>query len=95
MCLSLILNDLRIPQAKDAKYLGLHLDRKLNWKKHIFIKRKQLGLQLEKMYWLLGNKSQLSTQKKIVIVQGNFQTYLGLRYIQLWGMASNSNIEIL
>jgi len=46
---------LRIPQAEDAKYLELYLDHKLNWKKYIFIKRKQL--QLEKMYWLLGSKS--------------------------------------
>jgi len=27
-----ILNSLRIPQAEDAKYLELHLDRRLNWK---------------------------------------------------------------
>jgi hypothetical protein len=26
------LNDLRIPRAKDAKYLGLHSDRRLSWK---------------------------------------------------------------
>jgi len=36
-----ILNGQRILQA-DAKYLGIHLDRRLNWKKYIFIKRKQL-----------------------------------------------------
>jgi len=35
----------------DDKYLGLHLERRLNWKKHIFTRRKQLGLQLGKMYW--------------------------------------------
>jgi len=38
---------LRIPQAEDAKYLGLHLDRRLNWK-NIFTERKQFGLQLGK-----------------------------------------------
>jgi len=32
---------LRIPQAEE--YLGLHLDHRLNWKKHILTKRKQLG----------------------------------------------------
>jgi len=31
---SVTLNGLRISQAEDAKYLGLHLDRKLDWKKH-------------------------------------------------------------
>jgi len=28
---------------------------------HIFTKRKQVGIQLGKIYWLLGNKSQLLT----------------------------------
>jgi len=40
-------------KSEDAKYLRLHLDRRLNWK-HIYTKHKQLGLQLRKMYWLLG-----------------------------------------
>jgi hypothetical protein len=52
-------------QAEEAKYLGLHLDRRLNWKKYILTKRKQLGLQLEKMYWLLGSKSELSAENKL------------------------------
>jgi len=47
------LNGLRIPQAEDAKYLGLYLDCRLNWEKRILTKRKQLGFQLRKMYWLL------------------------------------------
>jgi len=29
------LNGLRISRAKDARYLGLRLDRRLNWKKRI------------------------------------------------------------
>jgi hypothetical protein len=32
-----------LPQAEDVKYLGLHLDRRLTWHKHIFTKRKNLG----------------------------------------------------
>jgi hypothetical protein len=45
----IILNGLRIPQAEDAKYLGLSgsqtkLDKYIYIKRtHIFIKRKQLG----------------------------------------------------
>jgi len=39
-CPPVILNGLKIPQAEDAKYLELHLDRRLNWRKHIFTKRK-------------------------------------------------------
>jgi hypothetical protein len=44
----------QLPQAEEVKYLGLHLDRRLIWHKHIFAKRKHLGITLSKMYWLLG-----------------------------------------
>jgi len=39
-CPAITLNSLKIPQAEDAKYLELHLDRRLNWRKHIFTKQK-------------------------------------------------------
>jgi len=38
-CPPVTLNGQRIPQAEDAKYLGLHLDRRLNWRKYITIKQ--------------------------------------------------------
>jgi hypothetical protein len=46
------------------------------------------------MYWLLGHKSKLSTSNKLLI----YKTILKPIWtygIQLWGMASTSNIEIL
>jgi hypothetical protein len=46
------------------------------------------------MYWLLGRKSQLSLSNKLLL----YKTILKLIWtygIQLWGMASTSNIEIL
>jgi hypothetical protein len=58
------INNVQLPQEDDVKYLGVHLDRRLTWHKHIFAKRKQLGITLTKMYWLLGRKSKLSTSKK-------------------------------
>jgi hypothetical protein len=62
-CPPVHINDVHIPQGNHVKYLWLHLDRRLTWHTHIFAKRKQLGLSLTKMYWLLGRKSILSSTK--------------------------------
>lgn len=83
-----------VPQEDNAKYLGIHLDRRLTWKKHIWTKRKQLDCKLRCMYWLIGRKSQLTDTSKMAI----YKTILKPIWtygIQLWGSASHSNIEIL
>jgi hypothetical protein len=64
------------------------------WHKHIFTKRKQLGLTLTKMHWLLAPKSQLFTTNKLLL----YNTILKPIWtygMQLWGTATTSNIEIL
>jgi hypothetical protein len=61
---------------------------------HIFAKRKQLGLSLAKMYWLLGRKSKLSTNNKLLVYRAILKP-IWTYGIQLWGTTSNSNIEIL
>jgi hypothetical protein len=68
-----------------SKYLGLHLDRRLTCHKHMFTKRKEVGITLTKMHWLLGHKSKLSTSNKILIY----------KILELSGTASTSNMEIL
>jgi hypothetical protein len=93
-CLSVNINDVLIPRENHVKYLGLHLDRRLTWHTHIFAKRKQLGLSLTKMYWLLGRKSKLSTNNKLLIYKAILKP-IWTYSIQLWGTTSNSNIEIL
>jgi hypothetical protein len=64
------------------------------WHTHISSKRKQLGLSVTKMYWLLGRKSKLSTNNKHIIYKVIFKP-IWTYGIQLWGTTSNSNIEIL
>jgi hypothetical protein len=32
------INNVQLPQTEEVKYLGLHLDRRLTWHKHIFTK---------------------------------------------------------
>jgi hypothetical protein len=66
----------------------------LNWHTHISSKRKQLGISLAKMYWLLGRKSKLSINNKLLIYKVIFKP-IWTYGIQLWGKTSKSNIEIL
>lgn len=93
-CPPVIINNCQLPQANDVKYLGMHLDRRLTWHKHIITKRKQLGLKLSQMYWIIGRRSQLSLDNKILLYKAILKpvwTY----GIQLWGTTCNSNIAIL
>jgi hypothetical protein len=55
-----------LSQEDNVKNFRL-LNMRLAWHKHIFTKRKQLGITLAKMYWLLRHKSQLSTRYKLLI----------------------------
>jgi hypothetical protein len=84
----------QLPKEDEVKYLGLQLDRRLTWHKHIFAKRKQLGITLTKMYWLLRRKSKLSTSN-ILLIYKTILKPIWTYGIQLWGMASTSNIDIL
>jgi len=61
------LNNKQLNQAEDVKYLGIHLNRKLTWRKHISTKRKQLDLKPRKSYWIIGRKSQLSLDSKLLV----------------------------
>jgi len=94
VCPAVYLNGTVIPQGTTVKYLGINLDLRLTWKPHIHNKRKQLGLLLQRMYWIIGRKSKLSLTNKLLmckIILKPIWTY----GIPLWGTASQSNIEIL
>jgi hypothetical protein len=75
-CPPVIFDDHQLPQADEAKYLGLHLDRRPTWQKHIWLKRLQLGAKLRQMYWILGRNSQLSLDNKLL---SNSKTSLVIR----------------
>lgn len=93
-CPPVHLNGVQIPQANEAKYLGLYLDRRLTWRKHIFTKRKAMGIQLRKLYWLMCQKSQLSLENKLLLYKCILKP-IWTYGVQLWGTTANSNIEIL
>jgi hypothetical protein len=88
------MTNVQLPREDHVKYLGLHLDRRLTWRTHIFTKRKQLGLTLTKIHWLFGRKSQLSLSNKILLYKTILKS-IWTYGIQLWGTASISNVEIL
>jgi hypothetical protein len=67
-----------LPQAEDVKYLGLHSDRCLTWHKHIFTKRKHLGTLLTKLFWLLGPKSKLHLNNKLLIYK------VAIEHLDIW-----------
>lgn len=93
-CPSVTLNGQQLPQSSSAKYLGMHLDRRLNWKEHISKKRKQLGLKFSKLYWLIGRNSKLSLNNKLAVYKVILKpvwTY----GVQLWSTASATNINKL
>ena len=56
-----------IPQADTVKYLGLHFNKRLNWKQHITKTRKHLKLKARELYWILGRHSPLSLLNKTLI----------------------------
>jgi hypothetical protein len=56
-----------IPQAQSVKYLGLQLDGRLTWKDRIAKKRKQINLSIKEINWLIGRKSHLYIENKILI----------------------------
>jgi hypothetical protein len=43
------------------------LDDKLRWKAHVKKTREELGLKYKKMYWLMGRRSALSIQNKLML----------------------------
>lgn len=93
-CPPVYLNNVQIPHSDGARYLGLHLDKKLTWKKHIINKRKELELKMRKMYWLLGKKSTLSLENKILLYKAIIKP-IWTYGIELWGCSSKSNVNII
>ena len=90
----ILINQLTIPYANEAKYLRMTLNAKLRWKAHVKKKREELGIKFRKMYWLLGRNSELSIYNKLTLYKQVLKpvwTY----GIQLWGCTKKSNIKMI
>jgi hypothetical protein len=53
-CPLVYINQTIVPHAETVKYLGLHFDQRLTWKKHIVKKRKQIDHKTREIKWLIG-----------------------------------------
>lgn len=88
------------PRCDRVKYLSLHLDSRLTWKKHIFAKSKHLGRLVR--HWLASEKvlladwpnAQLSFKSKLILYKAVLKPIWAYG-IQLWGKAWYCNIKII
>ncbi|KAG7296733.1 hypothetical protein JYU34_020641 [Plutella xylostella] len=83
-----------LPHKDSVKYLGMQLDRKLLWNKHIKAKRDEVNKKFKSLYWLLGKNSKLSLDNKLLVYNTIIKP-IWTYGIQLWGSASISNINII
>ena len=88
------LNNIRIPQADNVTYLGIHLDKRLTWRKHIEAKKTQMKLKASKLHWLLNSRSPLKLEHKVLLYNQVIKP-IWTYGLQLYGYASASNIELL
>jgi hypothetical protein len=90
--LQIFISGTKVPYANTAKYLGMTLDAKLRCNENINNKRDEINIKFRKMYWLLGRNSELSVYNKLTLYKQVICPVWGYG-IQLWGCASESNIQ--
>jgi hypothetical protein len=66
-CPVVTINGTQLQVKNEVKYLGLILDQKLIWRPHITAKKTQINLKLRQMIWLIGRKSKLTTENKLLL----------------------------
>jgi hypothetical protein len=55
------------PRKNEVKEFGMQLDRRLTWAKHNKAERNQVNLKARQMHLLLGSRSTLSTDSKLLL----------------------------
>lgn len=91
-CPQLLYNGEAVPIKDSVRYLGMHMDSKLNWNTHIKMKKKQMELTVKSMYWLMRTGSGMSLENKLLIYKVVIAPIW--KYgVELWGAASSSSIK--
>lgn len=93
-CPAPTLNNTIVPSVNEVTYLGVHLDRRLTWKKHIEAKRDQLRHKSRGLHWLINPRSPLRLEYKVLLYNSVIKPIW--KYgSELWGNASSSNIDVI
>jgi hypothetical protein len=93
-CPPVFINNAIIPESASVRYLRIQLDKKLNWKERIVTKWKHIDMITKKLDWLLGRKSHLNLENKILLYKVAIKP-IWTYGIELWGCASKTNINII
>jgi len=91
-CPEVSFNNSVIPHSREAKYLGLLLDRRLTWGPHLKNKRKQLNSRLHVIRPLL--KSNMNLSNRLLLYKSLLQPIWSYG-IALWGTAKPSNLRTI
>jgi hypothetical protein len=75
-CPPATINNIQIPVQTEVKYLGLYLDQKLTWQKHIKTKRQQLNLKSTIDVMTLRTKIQTFSRKRGFNIQTHIKADL-------------------
>lgn len=91
-CPNVSVNNIPIPTLDAVKYLGLILDQRLTWNKHIKAKRMTLNARSRTLKTLLS-KNQFTSIKTKLLIYKTLLKPIWTYGLQLWGSAKNSNIN--
>lgn len=87
-----IINDRPIPWASQVKYLGLILDSKLNWSKHVKYLINKSNIAINLLYPLINRNSKLSSKNKMTLYKSIIRPIL-LYGCPAWSTAAKSHIS--
>jgi len=91
-CPNVTINNIPIPPLNAVKYLGLILDQKLTWNKHIRAKRLILNARSRSLKTILS-KNKFTSLKTKLLVYKTLLKPLWTYGLQLWGSAKKSNLN--
>lgn len=83
-----------IPVRTEAKYVRLHLNQCLTRRQHIKAKRSQINIKLRQIDLLLGLKSKLSLENKVLVYK-RIHKPIWTYGIHLWGCAKKSTVNTI